>query len=168
MRKICFAVLSIVVVLGFIATMKGSSAYQGDPNLARDYLLQAETSMIQAFLATQEANRAGADVSKLKENLTTVLDLLEGAQIAYDKEEFSTSTEFSRQAVNLANEINAEALNLTAQGKEHSNIVRYTTIAYFVLADFSICIAGLYLINKIYKYHYDRFLKKRPKIESGT
>jgi len=168
MKKICFAVFSIIVALFFAATTQGSSAYYEDLNLASDNLFQAENSIIQAFIETQKANRAGADVSILKENLTIALDFLENARIAYEKEEFSESIKSSRQAVNLANDIIAEAFNLTDLGNEHLNIVRYTTIAYFVLVDFSVCIVGLYVINKIYKYHHDKFLKKKPKIERCT
>jgi hypothetical protein len=164
MRRICFAFLSIIIALGFIATIQRSRAYQDDSNTARENLLQAENSMIHAFAETQKANRAGADISTLKENLTIVQACLENAQIEYASGEFSVSVEYSHQAMALANETILEAVKLTDQAIEHANTVRYTTIASFIVSDIVACIVGLFLINRIYKYQHDKFLKKRPKI----
>jgi len=164
MRKICFVLFIVTVALGFATVMQRSMANQDDPSSARDNLLQANNSMIQAFVETQKANSAGADVSILKENLTIVQDFLENARIAYDEGEFSTSIESSQQAVSLSNEIIAEAIKLTIKENERPNVARYTTIAYFAVVDFSICVVGLYAINKIYKRRHDEFLKKRPKV----
>jgi hypothetical protein len=162
MRRICLALLSIIIALGFGATMQRGMANQDDSNIARDNLLQAENSVTQAFTEVQKANRAGADVYTLKENLTIVQAYLENSQIAYDSGEFSVSVEYSHQAMSLANETILEAVKLRNQAIEQVNTVRYATIASFIVSDFVACIAGLYLINRIYKYQHDKFLKKRP------
>jgi hypothetical protein len=162
--RVRIVLLCVIVVLGFGAIIPRSMANQDDSNLARDSLLQAKDSMLRAFAEAQEANRAGADVTAMKENLTTIQTYLENAQTAYDREEFQASTEYSQHAITLANSVVNEAIAQTALASERINTARFTTIASFIIFDFVLCIVGLYVIKRIQRHKQSEFLKKIPKM----
>jgi hypothetical protein len=163
MRKICFLLLSIIVVLGLVASVQYARAEQDDSNSAKDAILQVQGLMIQAFNETQKLSRKGADVSALKENLTIIQSLTDDSQLAYNAGNFSASLEFSHHAADLANSLIAEIPDLSSQENEHLTITRYTTIASFVLVDVSIAAVGMYVIDRICGYQRAKLFKKRPR-----
>jgi len=134
-----------------------------EASMARDNMLQAENSMIQAFKETQKASIAGADVSELQENLTSVLNLVENARVAYEKGEYAVSLESSGKAINLASETASKAASLADISS--FNLASYEPLAFLILTDLLLCASGLFFIDRVYKRHYKKLLEKKPKIE---
>jgi len=131
-------------------------------------LQSANNAVGRAFEAVLDAEKAGANVSQLLVKLNTAGELLSEAQNTYNSKNTSNVTAIVENAHQIADQVNADAINLRNDSliKSQNNIL-FTLIFSIVGA----IVFGILLVlvwRKISHAHVKKTLEMKPEVIENT
>ena len=124
----------------------------------------ADAAVRQAFNATLEAERAGANVSGLILRLNEAGTVLGEAEIALGKGNSSEATSEAGQCVGIAESVKSDADALKASALDEARTVFWAYLAFSVVG-IAVCVVALALVWRRFKRGYvGRTLGMKPEV----
>jgi len=167
MRK-RFALLAIVVLafLALNASVFGVYCVVAETDQSGLKLQAANSAVEQAFNAVLDAERAGANVTVLLDQLNVAADLLAQAEMAYGNGDAANAADKADSALSIALEVKSDAVSA-----EKSALVAYQngfwlTVALSVIGA-AVFVFVLFLVWRLLKQRYVKnFLGAKPEVPS--
>lgn len=155
-------VIIFVVVLSIIISIFSNSPYASCSEIEK--IDTAETSIREAFKVVMEAEKAGANVTRLLSDLQYAGNLLEEAENHYQNGDINQSTTIANEVILEAGEIAGEAASLESSVIVDSLNIFWVTFAFSMVGGL-VFVLVLILVWFWFKARYmKRLLKAKPEV----
>lgn len=154
-------------ILGLVAVMFLSInyCYAADETEASVELDAAGEYVELAFLAVNDLERMGGDISSLVADLGVAIQYFDGSKNALESGDFNGSVLLSRKAVSDSEEIIYEAFNLKQAAKiTRDNLLRNQVI-FSSLYSLLILVLGYFFWRFIKSYYIRQIMRAKPEVQ---
>ncbi len=166
----CYKLLSVTLFiflsLGYCLCNENFVFAQTDPTASE---LQAANSTIgEAFNSVLEAEKAGGNVTQLLVRLNTAGKFLADAQNAYNSGNTANVTSMVENALQIANEVNADALNLRNTSLVESQNSFWLTLTFSIVGAVVFGISLLFVWRRFRRSFMKKLLSMKPEVAENT
>ncbi len=131
--------------------------------------LQAANSAVgEAFNSVLEAEKVGGNVTQLLVRLNTAGTLLADAQNAYNSGNTANVTSLVENALQIANKVNADALNLRDVSLVESQNSFWLTLIFSVIGAIVFGGSLLFVWRRFKRYYTKKLLGSKPEVVDNT
>jgi CHASE3 domain sensor protein len=161
-----FLVANLLVILILSSTISGSGFTNAQTDDATTRLEAASSAVEQAFNAVLSAEKAGANVTGLLEQLNVATALLAQADNSYRAGDSSTAMTQADNVLPITNQITIDAQNAKQNAIVSSQNAFWSTIALTVIGVF-VFVLVLFLVWRKFKRNYIKSLSEaKPELVS--
>jgi hypothetical protein len=131
--------------------------------------LQAANSVVgKAFSSVLEAEKAGGNVSQLLVRLNTAGKFLTDAQNAYNSGNSSNVTSMVENALQIANEVNGDAVNLRNASLVESQNSFWLTLTFSIVGAVVFSASLLFIWRRFKRSFIKKLLSMKPEVAQNT
>ena len=154
---------SLIIVLGItlilICFLTIAKADDGSVSIEN-----AKASINQAFENVLAAEKAGGNVTALLKKLNTAGDLLVAAQNAYNIGNLANVTSSAESAVQIANQVNSDALTLCEVSLVESQNNFWLTLIFSVVGSAFFGVVLLFVWRRFKRAYNNKWLSMKPAV----
>lgn len=122
----------------------------------------------QAFNSVLNAEKAGANVSQLLVKLNTAGEFLSEAQNKYNSGIIENVTSILKNARQIADQVNADAVNLRNESLSKSQYTVFFTLVFSIAGSIIFGILLFFVWRKLKRAHLIKQLRMKPKVIENT
>jgi hypothetical protein len=160
--KFLVANLLVIVLLSVTVSGEGSTLAQIDDTSAK--MNSVSSAIDQAFNSVLSAEKTGANVTGLIEQLNAATDLLARAENSYRTGDTSATANYADQAVPIAQQVKAQATGLknSAVSSKQNNFV--FTVVFVVMGSEVFILSLLFVWRLVKKRYVNEMLESKPEV----
>lgn len=164
--KLLFVTLLVFLVLGF--SFNSERCVFAQTGQIASKLHQANTAVGQAFNAVLDVEKAGGNVTQLLAKLNTAGTILANAQNAVNSESTANITSNVENAIQIANQVKDDALNLRNVSLVKSQNNLWLTLIFSVLGAVVFGISLLIVWRRFKRAFTTKLLGSKPEVTENT
>jgi hypothetical protein len=163
--KVLIAFISVLIIFNLF-TVNNSLAYTKDE--ANTSIQQADEAAASAFKIVLEAEKVGANVSRLITKMNEAAVLLTNAKIMAYKENFHDTIELANSSIEIANSVKYEAINLKISTLSLHDYIFKISIIESLFGVTAFLLSMIFLWRWFKSYYAHKILGLKPEVAENV